>query len=129
MIEDDAPASAYLRAVPNCCAAFVYIERGSSTKERWYCCIFCKSNEVPPDQHVGHVFDTSLNAKPVEDWDMSFPNEVQSLVNQYERGQISLCGLFSSTVRDASMTQYRHLQGEVNAVKQAFPWSFWLSSH
>ena len=47
---------------------------------------------------------------------MSFPIEVQSLANQYERGQISLCGLFSSTVREASMSQYRHLQGEVNAI-------------
>ena len=34
MSEDDAPASAYLRAVPNCSAGFVYTERGKSTKER-----------------------------------------------------------------------------------------------
>ena len=34
----------------------------------------------------------------------------QSLANQYERGQVSLCGLFSSTVSEASMTQYCHLQ-------------------
>ena len=108
---DTAPASANLRAVPSCIAGFVYTERGNSTKERWYCCPFCKSKQVPSDQHVGHVLDASLNAKPIDDWDMSFPVEVQSLANQYERGQMSLCGLFSSTVREASMTQYRHIQG------------------
>ena len=47
---------------------------------------------------------------------MSFPTEIQSLANQYEHGQMPLCGLFSSTVREASMTQYRHFQGEVNAI-------------
>ena len=113
--EDDAPASAYLRTVPNCTASFVYTERGNSTKERWYC-PYCKSTQIPSDQQVGHVLDASLNAKPIDEWDMSFPVEVQSLANQYERGQMSLCGLFSSTVREASMTQYRHLQGEVNAI-------------
>ena len=45
---------------------------------------------------------------------MNFPIEIQSLANQYERGQMmSVCGLFSNTVREASMT---HLQGEVNAI-------------
>ena len=33
MSEDEAPASAYLRAVPSCTAGFVYTERGTSTKE------------------------------------------------------------------------------------------------
>ena len=47
---------------------------------------------------------------------MSFPTDIQSLANQYEHRQMSLCGLFSSTVRKASMTQYCHLQGEVNAI-------------
>ena len=42
MTEDEAPASAYLRSVPNCSAGFVYSERGGSTKERWYCCPSCK---------------------------------------------------------------------------------------
>ena len=114
--EDEVPASAYLRAVPNCTAGFVYTERGTSTKEWWYCCPFCKSNNIPSDQQVGNVFDTSSNVKSVHEWNMDFPVEVQSLANQYEHGQISLCGLFSSTERDASMTQYCHVQGEVNAI-------------
>ena len=36
LTEDDAPASAYIKAVPNCTLTFVYTERGNSTKERWY---------------------------------------------------------------------------------------------
>ena len=31
--EEEAPASAYLRAVPKCVAGFVYTERGKSTKD------------------------------------------------------------------------------------------------
>ena len=116
MTKDNAPASAYLRTVSDCSAGFVYTERGNSTKEHLYCCPYCKSNQIPSDQHVGHILDASLNAKSVDQWDMSFQVEVKSLANQYERDQMSLCGLFSSTVREASMTQYRHLQGEVNAI-------------
>ena len=112
MSEDEAPASAYLRAVPSCTAGFVYTWRGTSTKERWYSCSFCKSNPIPSIQHVGCVLDPSANVKPVDEWDMTFPTEVQSLANQYECGQMSLCGLFSSTVREASMTQYRHHRGK-----------------
>ena len=67
---------------------------------------------IPSNQHIGCVLDHSLNVKPINEWDMSFPTEIHSLANQYERGQISICGLFSSTVR----TQYRHFQGEVNAI-------------
>ena len=33
MSEEEAPASAYLRAVPNCVAGFVYTERGKLTKD------------------------------------------------------------------------------------------------
>ena len=116
MSEDEAPASAYLRAVPSCTVGFVYTERGTSTKERWYSCPYCRCNTIPSNQHVGCVLDPSLNVKPINEWDMSFPMEIHSLANQYERGQISICGLFSNTVREASMTQYHHFQGEVNAI-------------
>ena len=57
--ENEAPASAYLRAVPSCTAGFVYTERGTSTKERWYSCPYCKSSTIPSNQHVGCVLDTS----------------------------------------------------------------------
>ena len=91
MTEDDAPASAYLRAVPNCSAGFVYTERGKSTK----------SSSVPINQHVRNVFDPSMCEKSVHEWAMIFPAEIQALANQYERGQTSLCGLFLTTVKEA----------------------------
>ena len=116
---DDAPASAYLRAVPNCTLTFEYKERGTSTKERWYCCSHCKSATVPTEMHVGSVFgDSESDVKPVSEWDMSIPGPVKALCDKYETGQVSLCGLFSDTVKKASMSQYRHLQGEVNVIKK-----------
>ena len=54
--------------------------------------------------------------KPMEDWDMNFPEEISALRNKYERGQVALCGLFSNTVREAGMSQYSHVQGEVNSI-------------
>ena len=75
MSEDEAPASAYLRAVPSYTAGFVYTERGTSTKERWYSCPYCKSSTIPS---IGCVLDPGLNVKPVNEWDMNFPIEIQS---------------------------------------------------
>ena len=99
MSEDEVPASAYLQALPSCTAGFVCTERGTSTNERWYSCPFCRSNTIPSNQHVGCILDSRSNMKPVDEWDMNFPTEIQSLANQYERGQMSFCGLFSSRVR------------------------------
>ena len=44
------------------------------------------------------------------------PNSVANLANRYERGQVSLCGLFSTTVKDAEMSRFSHVQGEVNSL-------------
>ena len=64
----DAPAAAYLNAVPNCSLNFVYPERANLLKQRWYSCAYCKSGLVPPDQHVGDIFDATKSAtKPVKD--------------------------------------------------------------
>ena len=106
--EHDAPASAYLKAVPNCTLTFVYTERGNSTKGRWYSCANCTINSIPQDQHVGDIMDDS-DLKPVDDWDMNYPQVISDLRNKYERGQVSLCGLFSNTVRQAGMSQYSHI--------------------
>ena len=46
-----------------------------------------------------HVGCSSLNIKPVNE---SFPSELQSLATNMN---VAVCGLFSSTVREASMTQ------------------------
>ena len=60
--EADAPAcaTAYLRAMPNCVAGFVYTERGKSTKERWYSCGYRCKSQIPPEHHVGNVFDATM---------------------------------------------------------------------
>ena len=119
MTAAEAPASAYLRAVPNCTLSFQYTERGSSTKERWYCCGHCRNDTVPTEQHVGDIFGDSVSdVKPVLLWDMTMPEPIKALCNKYETGMVSLCGLFSDTVKKASMSQYQHLQGEVNAIKK-----------
>ena len=52
---------------------------------------------IPPEHHVGNVFDASSSVKSVDEWDMSFPADIQALANQYERGQASLCRLFYLT--------------------------------
>jgi hypothetical protein len=49
---------------------------------------------------------------------MAMPDPIKALCNKYETGMVSLCGLFSNTVKKASMSQYQHLQGEVNAIKK-----------
>ena len=55
MTRDDAPAAAYLRAVPNCSLSFEY-KPGTSSKGRWFCCGYCRTGTIPIDQHVGKVF-------------------------------------------------------------------------
>ena len=52
---------------------------------------------IPPEHHVGNVLDASSSVKPVDEWDMSFPADIQALANQYERGQASLRGSFYLT--------------------------------
>ena len=124
------PASAYLRAVPSCAIGFVYAERGTLTKEQRYPCAYCRSNK-----HVGCVLDPSLNVKPVNEWDMNFSMEIQS--SKPIRVWTNVCGLLSITVREASVTQYCHLQGEVNAITKLYKhymawhgmaWSVWFPS-
>ena len=84
--------------------------------KKWLCCPQCKKYEVPPSQHVGDVFESgTCNVKPVSQWNMELPTAVSSLANRYERGQVSLCGLFSTVVKDAGMSKC-HVQGEVNSL-------------
>ena len=116
MTREDAPTSAYLRAVPNCSLSCVY-KGGCSSKEHWYCCSHCKSASVPTEMHVGRVFGKEESeARPVPEWDMKIPDTIAALCNKYETGRVALRGLFSETVKKAAMSQYRHLQGEINAI-------------
>ena len=67
---------------------------------------------------MGDVLEESgtCNAKPVSQWNMELPNSVASLANRYERGQVSLCGLFRTIVKGAGMSRFSHVQGEVNSL-------------
>ena len=67
---------------------------------------------------IGDIFDEDGNVKPVSDWDMAKPEPISALTSHYEKHQISLCRLFSKTVRDAGVSQYKHIQGEVKSVKK-----------
>ena len=55
MTSDDAPAMAYLKASPNSNLTFV---RMKGDGEKWLSCPQCKKYVVPPDQHVGDVFES-----------------------------------------------------------------------
>ena len=86
-----------------------------------FACTVCKSfkspSELSTDFHVGKV-KINDNILPVDQWDMRYPHEILSLKNQVECGQVALCGLFSTVVKDAKlkMHQWRHIQGEINSL-------------
>jgi len=57
--KDDAPASAYLRAVPDCNLIFVKPGREDTFQSaRWYCCSYCHTHQIPLEFHVGDVFSS-----------------------------------------------------------------------
>ena len=111
----DAPANAFLKSVHNNC--YLTFEH-DGMKYKWYSCLYCKANKMAPDLYVGDVLDSSesMTMKPVKLWDMSKPKPIAELRNRYETGHVSLCGLFSTTVKKASISQYQHTIGEVNSI-------------
>ena len=109
------PLRRALRAIKdNCFLTFKY----ESKKRKWYSCAYCKTNQMPAELYVGDVLDTSesVNMKPVKLWDMRKPQPIAKLSNRYEIGHVLLCGLFSTTVKKASVSQYQHTIGEVNSI-------------
>ena len=46
-------------------------------------------------------------------WNMQLPEPLNQLVNDYDKRKIGLCSLFSTTVRNVTPTQARHMQGQV----------------
>ena len=118
MDPDCAPASAYLRAVSNNCQVHFIATSGAHSDEKWFCCSYCKKGCVPVEQHVGDIFNKDGSVKPISDWDMTKPDPISALTSSYERHQVSLCRLFSKTVKDAGVSQYKHIQGEVNSVRK-----------
>ena len=111
MTEAEAPASAYLRALPyNNGLTFVH-DNG-----KWYSCPTCKRGKaIPTEQHVGDVLLPPPSNAPKRStlWNLKLPEPLDQLVNDYEKRQIGLCSLFSTTVRNVTPTQARHMQGQV----------------
>ena len=58
--------------------------------------------------HVGDVLQSSENMtmKPVKLWDMTKPRPIADLMNRYETGHVSLCGLFLNYSKKASVSKY-----------------------
>ena len=47
---------------------------------------------------------------------MAYPPQIVCLKSEFEKCQVALCGIFSTTIKDAKRHQWRHIQGEVNAL-------------
>ena len=114
--DKDIPAVAYLKVLyQNKSPALQYRHKS----DKLYACSVCKSfkspKELNTDFHVGKVKEND-KILSVDKWDMAYPNEITNLKNQVERGQVALCGLFSTVVKDAKMHQWRHVQGEINSL-------------
>ena len=111
----DVPASAFLRSVKDHSLTFQTEDRSKNLK--WYTCSMCKTSKSIPLKHfVGDVLDQKDELKPVPLWDMSRPASLGSLCNRYEMEQISLCTMFCTMVKQANFSQWRHVQGKVNAM-------------
>ena len=46
-------------------------------------------------------------------WNLKLAEPLAQLVNNHEKRQVGLCGLFFTTVRNVTPTQARHMQGQV----------------
>ena len=112
-IEDKAiPAVAYQRTM-------LISGRGSldyrHKSGKLYVCSACSSYKNPAEYsltfHVGKTPSLTIT-----EWDMVYPSEVAILKSEAEKCQVALCGIFSTTVKDAKKHQWRHIQGEVNAL-------------
>ena len=93
----------FLKSIDKCFLTFEH----DSNERKWYSCSFCKTSQMPGELYVGDVLDTScsMSTKPVKLWNMKKPDPIAQLSNRYETGQVSLCGLFSTTVKKASVSQ------------------------
>ena len=114
--EEDIPALAYRRAMlQNKTGDLTYVHNNG----KLYACGTCKSYDSPDELatvfHVGKVADDT-GTLPVTEWEMTYPKAITALTNNYEQCQIALCGLFSTTVKDAKQHQWKHIQGEVNSL-------------
>ena len=111
MTEAEAPATAYLQTLLYDNGLKFVHDSG-----KWYSCPTCNRRKViPTEQHVGDVLLPPPSSAPKRSalWNMKLPDPLHQLANDYEKRQISLCSLFSTTVRNVTPTQARHMQGQV----------------
>ena len=80
-----------------------------------YTCSVCSSYKNPSEYDLTFQVGKTHKLSTTE-WDMIYPSEVTCLKSEAEKYQVALCGIFSTTIRDAKMHQWRHIQGEVNAL-------------
>ena len=116
--EKNIPARAYLKVMSHYNDRKIILQyRHKSGK--LFACTVCKSFKSPSEfnseMHVGKV-KVDGDVLPVHEWDMVYPQEILSLKNQTECCQISLCGVFSTVVKDAKQHQWRHMQGKINSL-------------
>ena len=80
-----------------------------------YSCSACNSYKNPTE--YSSIFHVGKTDKPsTVDWDMVYPVQITSLKTELEKCQVALCGIFSTTIKDVKKHQWRHIQGEVNAL-------------
>ena len=80
-----------------------------------YACSVCNTFKNPKEYSITFHMGKTNKLSTLE-WDMGYPPQVMCLKTEFEKCQIALCGIFSTTVKDAKRHQWRHIQGEVNAL-------------
>ena len=127
MTEAEAPASTYLQAL-----SYDNVLTYVHTSGKWYSCSTCnREKTIPTEQHVGDVLLPPPSNVPMKSvsWDMTLPDALNKLTNDYEKRQISLCSLFSTTVRNVTPTQdTTHAGASVHRtqVGQSLLWPVWI---
>ena len=80
-----------------------------------YACSVCTTFKNPKEYGITfHVGKT--NKSSTLEWNMAYPPQVMCLKTEFEKCQVALCGIFSTTVKGAKRHQWRHIQGEVNTL-------------
>ena len=110
--EETIPAVAYQYAMATNGRGYLDYRHKSG---KLYACSVCSSYKSPAEYsitfHVGKTHRSSTS-----EWDMVYPSQVVCLKTAFEKCQVALCGIFSTTIKDAKRHQWQHIQGEVNAL-------------
>ena len=95
--DENIPAVAYQLAMKASGIGYLTYHHKSG---KLYSCSVCSSLKLPTEYslkfHVGKTEKSSTS-----EWDMVYPCEITSLKSEVERCQVALCGIFSTTVKDA----------------------------